>query len=158
MSEKQQFRDVLIKLAIISVCATLYCLGGMEGGPGKWARRFAMPFIMAGGMFWFSRDWKSLLTFPLLALGTSLGYGGTDQTWLKVIKRGYCGIILGAGSSVEDWLNKRFLVAAFQTVLVTSAMICLGVWNILPDARTEEFAIGFLIVFFPIMSARAKSK
>jgi hypothetical protein len=156
MSEKKQFRDVLIKVGLCVLLGAMYSIGGMEEGPGKWVRRFLMPFVMAGGMCWFSRDWRSLLVAPLVGIGASLGYGGTDETWLKVIKRGYCGLFLGAGSAIVDWTNKRFLMAAFQTVLVTSAMICLGVWSILPDARTEEFVIGFLIVFMPIMSARRR--
>lgn len=155
MNEKNQFRDVLIKLALVCICAILYSLGGAEFGPGKWVRRIAMPLFMGGSMFWFSRDWKSLLTIPALCIGTSLGYGA-DAVFLKIIKRTYCGFILGAGSAIEDWTNKRFLVAALQTIIVSSAMICLGVWNIMPDARTEELVIGFLIAFFPIMSARRK--
>jgi ABC-type uncharacterized transport system fused permease/ATPase subunit len=116
-----------------------------------------MTFIMAGGMYWFSRDWRSLLTFPALILGTSLGYGGTDETWLKIIKRGYCGLLLGSGSAISDFLNKRFLVAFLQTAIITIIMIVIGVWSVLPNARTEEFAIGFLISFLPIMSARRRA-
>ena len=156
MSEKSQFKDVLIKAVLCIVLAALYSIGGMEEGPGKWVRRFLMPFCMAGGMFWFSRDWRSLLTFPLVSIGCSLGYGGTDETWLKIIKRGYCGLFLGAGSAAGDWLNKRFLMAGFQTVLVTAGMIALGVFNPLPDARTEEFLIGLFIVLIPVMSVRKK--
>lgn len=155
MNEKNQFRDAMIKLAIICVCAILYCLGGAEFGWGKWLRRFLMPFIMVGGMFWFSRDWRSLISFPLLCIGLSLGYGA-DETWLKIIKRGYCGLLLGVGSSIGDWLNKRFLISISQTVLVTTAMILLGAFNPLPNARLEELAIGLSISALPIINARPK--
>lgn len=155
MNEKQQFRDVLIKALLILICATLYCLGGAEFGWGKWLRRIAMPLVIASGIFYFSRDWKSLLIAPLVGIGCSLGYGA-DETWLKIIKRGYCGLLLGLGSSLGDWLNKRFIIAIFQTVLVTIGMILLGTFNPLPNARIEEFCIGLLITFLPIMSARKK--
>lgn len=156
MNEKSQFKDVLIKAGIVILCATLYCLGGAEFGWGKWLRRIAMPIILAGGMFWFSRDWKVLFLGPLVGLGTSLGYGA-DETWLKIIKRGYCGLILGAGASIGDWLNKRFIIATLQTVSIVAGMVVLGVWNVLPDARTEEFVIGLLIAL-PLFSARRNKK
>ncbi len=153
MSEKSAFKDTLIKLAIICVCGILYAVGGMEEGPGKWVRRVAMPLFMAGGMFWFSRDWKSLVVAPMVGIGASCGYGA-DAIWFKIIKRAYCGLILGGGSAAGDFLNKRFLIAISQTVLVTIGMVLLGVYQVLPDARSEELAIGCLIAFLPVMSAR----
>ena len=160
MSEKGAVKDLYIKFAICIVFSSLYMLGGwgefFEGQ--KWLRRILAPLVLAGGLFYFSRDWKSLLTAPLVGLGASLGYGGTNETWLKIIKRGYCGLILGAGSVAGEWLNKKFLIAIFQTVLVTVSMILLGVYNPLSDARVEEFAIGFLICFLPMMATKRKSK
>jgi hypothetical protein len=155
MNEKQQFRDVLIKVALVVLCATLYCLGGADFGPGKWVRRFGMPLVLSGSIFWFSRDWRAIITLPMTILGTSLGYGA-DETFLKIVKRLYCGVALGVGSSMADLLNKRFLIAVFQAITVTATMIVLGVWNVLPNARIEEFCIGFVICLFPIMSARRK--
>ena len=152
MNEKSQFRDVLIKAGIVLLFATLYCLGGAEFGPGKWVRRYVATTILIGGSFYFSRDWRSLVGLPFLILGTSFGYGA-DNTIIKIIKRFYCGILLGAGSAASDWLNKRYIIAAFLTILTTGGMIVLGVTNCLPDARTEEFVIGLLIAL-PIFSAR----
>lgn len=156
IDEKSQFRDVIIKAILVLICATLYCLGGAEFGWGKWLRRIMMPLVLGGGMFWFSRDWRCLISMPLVGIGTSLGYGADDH-FLKVLKRFYCGFVLGAGSSAGDWLNKRFLIAILQTVAVTGSMILLGVYNPLPDARVEEFVIGGLICFFPLMSARKRN-
>lgn len=155
MSEKKQFYIVLIKVLVVVLCATLYCLGGADFGWGKWLRRIAMPLVLSGSCFYFSKDWRYLLQAPLVGIGCSLGYGA-DETWLKIIKRGYCGLLLGLGSSLGDWLNKRFIIAIFQTVLVTIGMILLGTFNPLPNARIEEFCIGLLITFLPIMSARKK--
>lgn len=155
MNEKSQFRDVLIKFIIIGIFAGLYCLGGAEFGPGKWIRRYVATSILVGGCYWFSRDWRSLFGLPLLILGTSLGYGA-DETFLKIIKRAYCGLILGLGATATDWFNKRFIWAAIQTLAITGGMIYLGVWNPLGNARAEEFLIGILIAL-PLFSARRKS-
>lgn len=155
MDEKVQFRNACIKLVLISLCALLYCLGGAEFGWGKWLRRIVMPLVMGGSIFWFSRDWKSLLIMPITGIGLCLGYG-SDIVWIKVIKRIYCGLVLGVGSSTSDWLNKRFIWATLQTSLVTLAMVILGVFNPLPDARLEELAIGFSIAFLPILNAHPK--
>ena len=34
--------------------------------------------------------------------------------------------------------------------------VILGVWNPLPDARTEELVLGFMVGFIPLMSVRRK--
>lgn len=155
MSEKSQFQDVLIKSLIVLIFAGLYCLGGAEFGPGKWVRRYVATAIMVGGCYWFSRDWRSLVGFPLLIIGTSLGYGSDFLIW-KIIKRLYCGLILGIGTTSGDWLNKRIFIALFLIAIVTIGMIVLGAYNILPNARTEEFFIGLLIAL-PIFSARRRA-
>lgn len=159
MSERQAFKDIWIRLAICIVFATLWCLGGWGEflGGAKWLRRFVAPLELSVGLFYFSRDWKSFITAPLLMIGGSLGYGG-DDTLTKVIKRAYCGLILGIGSTAISWSNKRFVFTAFQTILVVMIMIYLGVYNPLADARAEEFSIGLLISFLPVMAVRRKVK
>lgn len=154
-TEQKQFRDVLIKVLIVVVFAILYCLGGAEFGPGKWVRRYVATSILIGGGYWFSRDWRTLVGLPFLILGTSLGYGSDNLIW-KIIKRLYCGIVIGAGATAGDWLNKRFIIAAFLTLFTVLGMIVLGAYNVLPDARTEEFLIG-TIISLPIFSARRRT-
>jgi len=154
MNEKKAFRDVLIKAGIVLLFATLYSLGGAEFGPGKWLRRYVATSLLAGGLFWYSKDWRSIVGLPLLILGTSLGYGA-DNTFLKVIKRTYCGVILALGATSGDWLNKRFIIAGLFISFIVAGMVVLGVWNGLPDARTEEFVIGLLIAL-PIFSTRKR--
>lgn len=157
MSERSVVKDVFIKLAIAVVFSTLWMLGGwgefLEGA--KWLRRFVAPCVLGGGLYYFSRDWRSLVTAPILMIGASLGYGA-DETWLKVLKRGYCGVVLGVGSTAAGWLNKRFVYSVFQTILVTACMIYLGAFNPLSDARAEEFSIGMLISFLPLMAIRRR--
>lgn len=157
MSEHRAVRDLYIKLAIVIVCASLYMIGGWGDflGGAKWLRRFIAPCIFSGGLFYFSRDWKVLVSAPLLMIGSSLGYGA-DSTFMSVIKRAYCGLVLGIGSSASGWMNKRFIFSISQTFLVTAGMIYLGVANPLSDARVEEFTIAMLIYLIPMMAIRRK--
>lgn len=155
--EQKNFRDVLIKLLFVIAFAVLYSLGGADFGPGKWIRRFVAPFVLVTGMTIYSRDWKTIFQFPLMIGPLCLGYG-SDVLWIKILKRALYGLLNGAASSFNDLINKRFLIAIFQSVLVLSSVTILGVWNPLPNARVEEFVIAFLIAFFPIMSSRVKTK
>lgn len=146
----------MIKFGIVFVLATLYSLGGMEDGGGKWLRRYLYPIILSGGMFYFSRDWKCFLSLPLMFGSLSLGYGA-DTDFLKIIKRGIYGLANATSTGLNFLLSKRWLLLGIQFVLVVGTCITLGVWNPLPDARTEEFCLGALISFFPIMGAKKKS-
>lgn len=158
MSENRQYKDILIKVGICIVFALLYSLAGNGDffGGLKWLRRIVAPLVLAGGVFYYSKDWKSLLIAPLLGIGFSCGYGH-EQTVFKIIKRSYCGLIIGFGSSFRYLLNKQFLFSAFQTLIVTAFMIYLGVYNPL-EARAEEFCLGFVVAFLPLMSARTYEK
>lgn len=157
MSEKSAVRDVFIKIAIVLVFATLYMLGGwgefLDGA--KWLRRFVAPCVLSGGIFYFTRNWKALLIAPIVGLGASLGYGA-DNLWAKILKRGYCGIVMGIGTVADCIIDKKFVFSVFQTLFITVAMIYLGVANPLSDARAEEFCIGLLIAILPVMAARRK--
>jgi hypothetical protein len=152
MSEKKEIPKILGRVGIIVAFALLYCWGGMEM---KWLRRFLAPAILCGGMFFYSRNWRALVQFPVMCAALCLGYGGTDLEWLKIVKRGVFGLANGAASSVSNFWNKRLLLGVFQVVLVTGATICFGVWNPFPNARIEEFVIGLLIAVVPVMSERA---
>ncbi len=152
--EKKDFINTLIKLLIIIVFASLYCLGGAEFGPGKWIRRYIATSILVMGSYWYSRDWRTLVGFPLLILGTSLGYGSDNHIW-KIVKRLYCGTILSLGSTSADWLNKRWLIASLLSIFIISGMVVLGVWNVTINARVEEAFIGVLIAL-PILSSRKR--
>ena len=41
-------------------------------------------------------------------------------------------------------------------VILTGICVLLGVYNVLPNARIEEFTIGVFIALLPMMSARKK--
>jgi len=145
--KKLQFR-VLYKALICIVFAFLYAWGGMEM---KWLRRFVAPSLLVLSMFYFSRDWKSLLQLPLMFIGLSLGYG-SDFLWVKILKRGVFGLVNGSTSSLYNGLRKKWLLVGFQIILITAAYIAFGVWNPLPNARTEEMFLGLMIAVIPLFS------
>lgn len=145
--KKLQFK-VLIKALICVVFAFLYAWGGMEM---KWLRRFLAPSLLIGSMLYFSRDWKCILQLPFMFISLSLGYGA-DLEIIKIIRRGIFGIINGVSSSTYNIIRKKWLLVGFQIALLTSAYIVFGVWNPLPNARTEEMYLGLLIPIIPLFS------
>lgn len=151
--EQKQQLEAIIKLAVVAICAILYAYGGSGC---LMLRRFTAPTLCVLAMLAFSRDWRCLLQLPLMFGALSLGYGGTTLVWLKCVKRGIFGLANGLAGSIYDLLNKRFLITALWIGILVAAFVVLGVWNGLPNARTEELFLGFLIFFKPIMSARPK--
>ncbi len=149
-TEKRKQIDVFIKLLIIFVCAGLYAWGGMEY---KWLRRFLAPSICGITMFYFSRDWLSLFTAPLIGIASSIGYGATEF-WMKVFKRAYVGLAFGVGASFYSILRKNWIIVGFTFVMILSAYILFGVWNPFPDARHEETILGLLVYTMPIMNTK----
>lgn len=81
MSEHKAFRDSMIKLAILCAFAICYSMGGWGDffGGQKWIRRFMAPFILCGGCYWFSRDWRYFVQFPVMCISLSLGYGESSS-------------------------------------------------------------------------------
>jgi len=153
MSErKRQYRSFL-KFGLVFICAALYAMGGSEAFGGmKWLRRYLSPAVACLGMFAFSKNWRSLPQMVLMMASLSMGYGGVDSLWAKVGRRGLFGLTNGVSSSGFNLWRKKWLLAGFQVVLLVAAYIVLGVFNPLPDARTEEFVLGVLVYFIPIMS------
>jgi len=151
MSELNQLKKGMIKLFFISVCGGLYALGGLEGGGGLWIRRFLMPLVLGGTLFYFSRNWKSLLTIPLFIGTLHLGYGG-DNLIYKIVRRAIFGFSNGASSSTYNITKKEWLLSGIHIVGMVSLYIALGVFNPLPSA-IEQLALGSALVFLPIMSA-----
>ena len=148
MSEKKAFRNSLIKLGIVCLCAILYAIGGMGFLA---ARRFIAPTICVGAMFYFSRSWKSLIQLPFMMFSNAIGYGA-DFLWEKILKRALFGLTNGVTSSGYNILNKKWLLVGFQVVLLIGAYITFGVWNPFPSARIEELFLGLLLYAVPIFS------
>lgn len=150
--EKSLLKDGVIKLAICVLCAFLYSAGGTEDMGGLWLRRYLMPLVFTGTLFYYSRDLRSFISLTMMG-SLSLGYGA-DFIFEKIFKRAYCGLANALTSSGRNLTRKEWLLTGFHIVLVTSAFITFGVWNPFPNARIEELVLGFVIVFIPIMSAK----
>ena len=155
MNEKNALRNALIKLGICCTFAILYCLGGMEGGGGLFLRRFIAPTILVGGMFWFSRDWRSIIQLPFMMFSLAIGYGA-DTLLAKILKRALFGLANGVSSSGYNIWLKNWLLVGIQIVLLTGLYIGIGVWNPLSDARVEELFLGLVIPLIPLFSVRKK--
>jgi hypothetical protein len=153
MNERIEILKTVGRFAIILAFALCYCWGGMEM---KWIRRFVGPVILCLGMFAYSRSWKSLAQAPLMMITLSMGYGGTDLEWLKIVKRAFWGACNGVSSGFNGVLERRFWLPVAQVVILTGICVLLGVYNVLPNARVEEFTIGVFIALLPMMSARPK--
>lgn len=156
MNERQEVFKTIGRFGFILAFAICYCFGGMEGGGGLWVRRYLGPAILCAGMFLYSRSWRTLVQAPLMVLTLSIGYGGTDMVWLKIVKRAFWGACNGVSSGFSGFLEKRFWLPIAQSVILTGICVLLGVYNVLPNARVEEFTIGVFIAVLPMMSARPK--
>jgi hypothetical protein len=151
MNEKKEILKTAGRFAIVFLFALAYCWGGMEM---KWIRRYLGPAILCLGIFAYSRSWKSLVQAPIMMLTLSLGYGGTDLEWLKIVKRAVWGACNGAASGLSGLLERRLWLPVAQMVILTGICVLLGVYNKLPNSRIEEFTIGVFIALLPMMSAR----
>lgn len=151
--EQKQLRDILIKMAVVIIFASLYAAGGSaDFGGMKWLRRFLAPGVMVGGMFWFSRDWRALVQLPFMFGALCLPYGA-DTLWGKIFLRASFGAANGVASSGNNLLKKRWLLAGFQIVFVTATSVCFGVWNPWDNAMQEQFVIGLAIAAIPVLSS-----
>lgn len=151
-TERKKQLEVFLRFLVVLICAGLYAWGGIEH---KWLRRFLAPGVATLGMFLFSLDWRNLLCFPVWVGGLSLGYGASE-IWLKVVKRAVFGLSAGLGGSMGNLINRQVLLSVLQIALCIILYIVLGVWNPLPDARTEEFMLGIMVFMIPIMSAKRR--
>jgi hypothetical protein len=153
MSEKREILKTAGRFAIVFLFALAYSIGGTEDMGGKWIRRYLGPAILCLGMFAYSRSWKSLIQAPVMMITLSMGYGA-DAEWLKIVKRAVWGACNGAASGLSGLLERRLWLPVAQMVILTGICVLLGVYNVLPSARVEEFTIGVFIALLPMMSAR----
>lgn len=142
---------VFLKFVFVFIFAALYALGGIEY---KELRRFVAPVILTGAMFWFSKDWRSLINLFMIP-SLCLGYGGTDLTWLKILKRTIFGLANAITSSGYNLLRKKWLLFALQATILVASYVLLGVFSLI-DSRAEEFVLGLLIALIPMLSVRSE--
>jgi hypothetical protein len=91
-----------------------------------------MPSVFFATAFGLTKNWRVFITAPFAVLGLCLGYGA-DVLWLKIIKRAYCGLIIGASLSLS---------IVFALVCMTIS-IFLGTMNPF-HARIEEMLLGMV--------------
>ncbi len=154
--QKEQIIQI-VKMIVVVICASLYAIGGTEEMGGKWLRRYLSPVICGGAAFAITFDWLVLVKMPILILASTLGYGA-DQTWLKIIKRAYCGLAFGLGATIYELINKRWILSVYFILLITTMFIFFGVFNPFGSARIEETMIGCIIYYSAIMPLKRRVK
>ena len=151
-------------IGILGFCAFianfLYAMGGTDMGGSfggqKWLRRFVASSILstaANGAALYMKDWswQYLLMYPCLIIGFSLGYGGTDNIGLKILKRTMCalGILTScvAGLYATGFTNSGWIVTGLAGLVGLTSVI-MGVKNMWSSAVVEEFLICQVLTLF----------
>lgn len=135
-----------LKIVWVAVGSFLYGLGGISN---KWIRRFLLPLWMGLGIWVFgiwtgSFSLLQLLYVPLCCASLHLGYGGTDDIWIKLRKRVIYGLCLGVSALPLVFNSNLWLLFAFHCCLTVSASVLLGTFNPTKNARSEETIIATL--------------
>lgn len=114
--------DRVISLIYISV---LFAILWRLGGSGyKWVRRYVMPVVLLGFIFWFTKTPYLLVTIPIWVLALSLGYGipsindsgstlgkfvynlvGKKDTLATFVTRAIIGLLMSLGYLSMIWVN-----------------------------------------------------
>lgn len=148
MSEFYPIYVIAGEMVIILIACIFYAFGGREG-QGKWKRRFIGSLICstalwAGLLLMGKFDVYSLLTYPLLACGFSLGYG-SDFIPTKILKRSLIVLWTCLTGLLMCWIlgGKAWLILPFQA-FIGCGSIWLGVKNPV-QASSEEFFVCLLL-------------
>lgn len=147
MSENTLQAIASLKIAWVGCFSLCYGLGGTEGW-GKWIRRYLGAVWMGLGVWTFSYWQDTLnylqLSYPLLLCASlHLGYGGTDNVWIKVRKRAIYGVCLAVSALPLVFISGSWILFAVHCVLCVSSSVILGVLNPI-EARSEETLIATL--------------
>ena len=150
MSEMAMVYISVIKLAIVCVCAFLYSFAGRDKTSKAW-RRFVAPAILVLAVCIFSVYSSNfnlgyIACYPFFCLAYCMGYGA-DKTWLKIVKRTYCGLAVAAAGLPIVVVTGSWLLFALQAIVGVLASVLLGVYNP-TDAAEEETLIGFTGIMF----------
>ncbi len=136
----------LIEMILICIGCWFYMWGGRSG---KWKRRFIGSFICStalwvGLLLTGKFNWLALITYPLLAIGFSLGYG-SEIPLTKVAKRTIVVLAVALTGILMAYIlqGRAWLILPLQ-VFIGSGSIWLGVKNPL-QAAPEEFFVCLLL-------------
>ena len=157
MSESKQRWIALSKLLVVVVFAFLYALGGEQlGDTGhKWIRRYLASGLLVGSMWFYSRDPRTLIQYPLMVLTLSMGYGA-DSFFAKVMRRGVWGLANGLSFNFHSLLTKNWTPILLGMLVSMIVLIDYGVFNFTPSARMEEMAIGAFLALVPLSAIKEK--
>lgn len=109
--------------------AALWRLGGYRY---KWARRFVLPFFISLNLFIEKlrgkkkERWLKLLSYPLLVLSFSFGYGERHPYWQK--------FLVGWA-----WVAPRFIFKGFSWAAALIPGVWLGLFALSNYAKTSRY-------------------
>jgi len=151
MSELSLQLFAALRIFWVTIFAYFYGFGGVQN---KFVRRYiGTAWLTLGYLAFAIQDncfnWILFLCYPLLILATSIGYGGTDKTWLKIFKRFYCGLLYALAALPLAFMTGNWLMFALHTFTCVLFSITLGVFNPV-IARKEETLIGLTIGLLPL--------
>ena len=141
----------------MSTACLFYMLGGRDG---KWKRRFIGSLILSttvctSALVMHRFSWWLVLTYPALATGFSLGYGG-DTTMQKVVKRAiYAGAVMSSGVVCSVVMQGNAWMVLVPHIGIGLWSIWLGVKNPLQAAAEETFVCASLslgLVMYPFIA------
>ena len=135
-----------LKIVWVGVFSYLYGEGGIAG---KWKRRFVGASWMMLGVYIFSLwagTWNPwyMLFLPIAIGGLCNGYGGTDETLVKIRRRAIYGFLLSCSAIPCVALSHMYILFACLVVLAVLSSVVLGVLNPCRNARDEETLIASL--------------
>ena len=142
MSEIFIVTVAFIELIVLAIGCWCYMWGGRSG---KWKRRFIGSLICSTavwvGLLLMNRfSYWSLLIYPILAIGFSLGYG-SDIEYEKFFKRLIIVVtICGAGLILTFILKGSSIYILPLQLLIACGSIWLGLKNPIQAAAEEFFA------------------
>lgn len=153
MSEYTLQAIASLKICWVGAGSLLYGLGGIRY---KFLRRFLLPLWMGLGLWTFgvwtgSFTLTQLLYVPLFCASLHLGYGGTNDVWVKIRKRSVYGFCLGISAVPIVISSHLWILFCFYVALCVTSSVLLGVFNPTRNARAEESlicALSTLLVLF----------
>lgn len=156
--EQKQLMIFLVQMFVLLAFAALYAIGGSEDfwGGQKWLRRWLAPAVLTVGALILARDWRYLMSYPLMAGALCLPYGA-DGMWEKIGLRAVFGLACALAYNMVNVLRGYITLSIFGAVLCVWASVLLGVFNPTPNAIIEQGTIAMFIGFTYITGSTKKT-
>jgi hypothetical protein len=144
---------VPVRILTIVPFVLAYVVGGRKH---KWIRRFLGAALLAaavmGFAYWVGRfTWWLLPAFIPMAIGLSLGYGGTHDPSEKVAKRFVYGVVIGLTGVAVGLVTGNIFVGTCQLAIATAASVFYGVFNPLRAVEEEGVISTLSVILIPFM-------